>query len=349
MHPALQLDRRRGEEEVHQHRLAPPDPAVEVEPGHRLLLEPVAAPAEAPEPHALRLRRVVVGEPHGEELQLLHRQPLRRVGVERTFGDALPVERHRPFRRGGHSAKCRLTRRFSRPFFSILPMPERPDLRRRAHVRAAAGLEVDRLRSRADPDQPHPPLPDGRLDLHRLHHLRPGGELLLDDPLRADRQTGGDVLVQPRLERRNVLGRLRHVEVETALVLADRPAGDAVGQHDRQEVQRAVHPHQPVAALPVEPQRHRLAGAGQRRPRRRQVQHPRAVAVGMDGAGDDGPADAAGVAGLAAGAARRRCVRSSSMPSGPARGDRRLPPRRGRGRRGRDTRSWAAPGLARPA
>ena len=72
------------------------------------------------------------------------------------------------------------------------------------------------------------------------------------DPLRADRQTGGHVLVQPRLERGHVLRRVRHVEVETALVLADRPAGHAVGQHDRQEVQRAVHPHQPVAALPVE-------------------------------------------------------------------------------------------------
>ena len=161
MHPALRLDRGGLEEQVHQHRLAAPDPAVEVEPGHRLLLQPVAAPAEEPEPDPLRLRRVVVGEPHREELQLLHRQPLRRVGVERALGDPLPVERHRAVGHGlRQSAKCRLTRRFSRPFFSILPIRSRPISPVERTCVPPQGCRSIVSVAGADPDQPHPALAD---------------------------------------------------------------------------------------------------------------------------------------------------------------------------------------------
>ena len=132
-----------------------------------------------------------------------------------------------PPSRQAHSAKCRFTRRFSRPFFSILPMRSRPISPVERTCVPPQGCRSRVSAAFADPHQPHPALADRRLHLHRLHHLRPRRELLLADPLGADRQVGGDVGVQPRLERRHVLGRLGHVEVEPALVLADRPAGHA--------------------------------------------------------------------------------------------------------------------------
>ena len=101
MHPPLRLDRGGLEEEIHQHRLAASDPAVEVEPRDKLLLQPVAPPAEKPGPDPLRRRGVVVREPHRQELQLLHRQPLRRVGGERAVRHLAPVERHRAFAHPG--------------------------------------------------------------------------------------------------------------------------------------------------------------------------------------------------------------------------------------------------------
>jgi hypothetical protein len=179
--------------------------------------------------------------------------------------------------------------------------PEPPDLAGRAHVRAAAGLEVQRVAAPADADEPDSPLTHRRLDLHRLHHLGLGSELGLGDPLRGYGKVGGHVVVEERLDRRDVIRRLGHVEVETALVLADLPAGNAEGERHRQEVERAVHAHQPMAPLPVETEGDRLAGRRECRAGSRLVQDAGAVAVGVDRAGDGSPADAAGVAGLAAG------------------------------------------------
>ena len=156
---ALRADGRGLEEEVHQHRLAAADAAVEVEAGDRLLLEPVAAPAEEADADALRLRRLIVGETHPQELELLDREALRGVGVEgghpRRAGGRGPSAR-RPSALS--PAKWRLTRRFSRPFFSILPRRSAADLGGRGDMGAAAGLEVERRRPLADADEADPAL-----------------------------------------------------------------------------------------------------------------------------------------------------------------------------------------------
>ena len=80
MDPPLALDRRRLEEEVHQHRFAAPDPAREIEPLglSRLHLAPPAK-AEARHPAFVAGGGPVAGQGMGQRLQLLHRQFL--VGI----------------------------------------------------------------------------------------------------------------------------------------------------------------------------------------------------------------------------------------------------------------------------
>ncbi len=97
MDAALGAHGRGLEEEVHQHGLAAPDAAVDVDPGEPLVrLRRLAPEAEPAERHLLAGARVVVPEPHGEKLQLLHGRALRRVGVDLARGDELAVTGQRP-------------------------------------------------------------------------------------------------------------------------------------------------------------------------------------------------------------------------------------------------------------
>ena len=73
-----------------------------------------------------------------------------------------------------------------------------------------------------------------------------------------------DQFVQPALDFRLVEGRLA-VEVEPPLAIADRAAGDGVGEHDREEVQRRVGAHPLITPDPVDPGDHACARSRQRR------------------------------------------------------------------------------------
>ena len=107
-----------------------------------------------------------------------------------------------------------------------------------------------------------------------------------------------DLLGDPFLGRHVAL----EVEIEPALVGADLAAGDVALDHRRHDMQRGVHAHVPVAALPVE---HGVDLGADRRPGRIGRQHVQHVAaVGLHRVDDPGlaavPAQHAGVAGLAA-------------------------------------------------
>src|SRR5690606_40591754 len=92
MDPTFRRDRCRVEEEVHQHRLAAPDAAVEIETRHHLLHEPVTPPAEKPEADAFGPAGIVVPKPVGEDLELFGGHHLGRVGIEPALRDAGAVE-----------------------------------------------------------------------------------------------------------------------------------------------------------------------------------------------------------------------------------------------------------------
>ena len=60
------------------------------------------------------------------------------------------------------------------------------------------------------------------------------------------------VRLDQRVDRRSASNFVLRVEVETAAVSRDLPAGHAVAQHRAEQVQAAVHAHVRVAAVPVE-------------------------------------------------------------------------------------------------
>ena len=100
VHPPLRLERHRGEEEVHEHRLAAADIAMEVDAARRLgrrVLPPEAEPAQ--EPAAVRLRRRPVGlQLARQPLEPVGSRPLQRVGLELACGDLglQALEQHGP-------------------------------------------------------------------------------------------------------------------------------------------------------------------------------------------------------------------------------------------------------------
>ena len=108
------------------------------------------------------------------------------------------------------------------------------------------------------------PVPDGRANVLRFHQPRIGRKLLVGDPAREDRMVGAHQFHQPR--RHVFLGEagIRNVEIDAAVVLADRRPGDRKRTHDGQQMAGRVHAHQLQPALPVDRQRHRLADARQR-------------------------------------------------------------------------------------
>ena len=86
----------------------------------------------------------------------------------------------------------------------------------------------------------------------------------------ADRRVERDERVELALDLALVERRLA-VEVEPAFGVADRAAGDGVGQGDREEMQRGVRAHAPVAPVPVDPgddRRRRARAAPRLRPGR---------------------------------------------------------------------------------
>ena len=73
--------------------------------------------------------------------------------------------------------------------------------------------------------------------------------------------------------------RLARVEIEPALGVADRAAGDGVGEHDRKQVQRGMGAHALVAPVPVDPGDDAPRPAREGRAFRRHVQDRLAVGV----------------------------------------------------------------------
>ena len=115
----------------------------------------------------------------------------------------------------------------------------------------------------------------------------------------------GDERVEPLLDlllRRDLAA--VEVEIEPALLGADRAAGDREGEDDGEEVQAGVDAHVPMAALPVERRLDRLARLGQRLGLAGDVDDL-ALVVAIDGGGDGdrrsvGADEPPGIAGLAA-------------------------------------------------
>ena len=140
-----------------------------------------------------------------------------------------------------------------------------------------------------------------------------------------------------RFDLRLVDHRVAGIEIEPAVAVADRAAGDRVGQDDAEQVQGGVGAHAAVARLPIELRDDGFADRGQRGAWRRRVQDRRAVGV-VDRVDDFdlapvGEDELAAVARLAA-AAR---VEHSGVEGDPGRRRRRrraLRPRAGRARRG---------------
>ena len=64
-----------------------------------------------------------------------------------------------------------------------------------------------------------------------------------------------------RLVERGLAG----IEIEPPFAVADRAAGDGVGQHDGEQVQRGMGAHALEARLPIKLFLHSLAGRGERR------------------------------------------------------------------------------------
>jgi hypothetical protein len=96
MHPALGLHRRAGEEQVHQHGLAPSDPAVEVKALGRLG-PAAAAEAQALLPTALPGLGLVVADRVEQALQFFGGQLLGRVWLELTGPAQIPIGPERAF------------------------------------------------------------------------------------------------------------------------------------------------------------------------------------------------------------------------------------------------------------
>ena len=91
-----------------------------------------------------------------------------------------------------------------------------------------------------------------RAHRHRAHQLRPRVELRGVDPREADRAVLGDPARDAQRDLVLVDRRALEVEVEPAPVRADLAAGDRARDRGAQEVHRAVHAHQAVAARPVD-------------------------------------------------------------------------------------------------
>ena len=53
----------------------------------------------------------------------------------------------------------------------------------------------------------------------------------------------------------------RNIEVKAAFLLADRAAGDRIGQHGREQMQRGMHAHARVTRLPIDDRAHFVAAA----------------------------------------------------------------------------------------
>src|SRR5690606_7438520 len=132
------------------------------------------------------------------------------------------------------------------------------DLTRAANMRAAARLQVDV----GDFDQTNPTGAGRRTHRHGAHQLRPRFEFRRVDPAVGDRvvlrDPARDQLGDPVLVDRLAL----QTEVESALLLPDLAAGYRPGDGGAQQVQRAVHAHQTVAAQPVHLPDHPGADAG---------------------------------------------------------------------------------------
>ena len=148
-------------------------------------------------------------------------------------------------------------------------------------MRAAARLQIDA----DDLDEPDAAGAGRRLDRHGLDQTGVGGELLVVDPARADFGVFLDQLVEPPLDVASVENGLAGIEIEPAVAVADRTAGDGVGQHGGQQVQRAMGAHAPITQLPVEPRHEARADRGQRGPLGGNVQDGAAVDV-VDGVDD---------------------------------------------------------------
>src|SRR5690625_2588377 len=104
-------DRRALEEKIHQHRLAAPDAAIEVKPGHVFVgAGQAAAKAEPAKGHLLAPRRVVIAQTHMQKLQLLDSRALRRIGLKAALLDELAIARHRPARHVNLSRPLRIPR-----------------------------------------------------------------------------------------------------------------------------------------------------------------------------------------------------------------------------------------------
>ena len=97
MDPPLALHRRRGEEQVHQHRLAAADAAEDVEAVRRGVRNP--GEAEPRPPAAAVGAGVVALEGAVQAFELLGRQRLDGVGLEPPLGEPCPVGGKRPLGR----------------------------------------------------------------------------------------------------------------------------------------------------------------------------------------------------------------------------------------------------------
>ena len=159
------------------------------------------------------------------------------------------------------------TRRLILPFFSICVTEARPISPVWATCVPPHGwrsrFSIARRRTR--------PVPVGGFDRHRLDQRRVRLQLLVRDPALGHGRVERDEFVELALHLRLVEERLA-VEVEPALALADRAAGDGIGQHDREEVQRRVRAHAPVAPAPVDPRDDPRARRRERGPFGRHVQ-----------------------------------------------------------------------------
>ena len=96
MHPAFGRHRSAGEEQVHQHRLAAPDAAEEIEPRRRLGAPPRQPEALAP---GTRRRRPVACQRVVQGLQLLDRDRLGRIHRQQPLLAPRTIGRERPGRR----------------------------------------------------------------------------------------------------------------------------------------------------------------------------------------------------------------------------------------------------------
>ena len=178
------------------------------------------------------------------------------------------VARHAPQRRPSPASGERLRQRDPDAavlLALLLDVGDRDaaDLAGAAHMRAAAGLQVDAV----DLDEPHAAGAARRLDGHGLDEVGIGVELLVGDPALATGRVAGDQLVELLRELALVEPGFGNVEVEPAVAVADGAARHRIGQHDAEQMQGRVDAHARVAPLPVEPRRDRSpGGSGQRRP-----------------------------------------------------------------------------------